>query len=104
MSSRQIEKIDSRGLLFSFEDPYLTNVYVIIDNEQVFVLDTSLGSEPLRYMQVYLYHSLSKLPPADGTIVVQNPRFPEFQFEIRRAKKGQFGFRGSGVRYAAKVR
>lgn len=45
----QVEKIGSRGLLFSFEDPYLTNVHVIIGNERVFMLDTSLGSEPMEF-------------------------------------------------------
>lgn len=56
-----------------------------------------------RYMQFDLYKSLGKLPPAGGTIVTKDPRFPEFDFEIRRARKGQFDYEGSGVRYKAKV-
>ncbi len=43
-----VGKIGTRGLLFAFNDPYLTNVYVIIGKERVFVLDTSLGPEPMR--------------------------------------------------------
>ncbi|MHA2067689.1 MAG: MBL fold metallo-hydrolase [Candidatus Thorarchaeota archaeon] len=34
-------------MLFSFKDPYLSNVYVVIGNERIFVLDTSLGSDPM---------------------------------------------------------
>jgi hypothetical protein len=56
-----------------------------------------------RYMQIELYNSLKKLPPAPGKIIVKDPRFPEFEFEIRRARKGQFDYEGSGVRYKAKV-
>ena len=56
-----------------------------------------------RYMQIDLYNSLGKLPPAGGTIVTKDLRFPEFDFEIRRAKKGQFDYGRSGVRYKAKV-
>ncbi|MFW9794941.1 MAG: MBL fold metallo-hydrolase, partial [Candidatus Thorarchaeota archaeon] len=43
----QIEKIGSRGLLFPFDDPFLTNVYVIIGTDRVYVLDTFLGSESM---------------------------------------------------------
>ncbi|MBY8998453.1 MAG: MBL fold metallo-hydrolase [Candidatus Thorarchaeota archaeon] len=42
------ERIGSRGLLFSFEDPYLTNVYIIFGKEHVFVLDTFLGNDSMK--------------------------------------------------------
>ncbi|MGY5864063.1 MAG: MBL fold metallo-hydrolase [Candidatus Thorarchaeota archaeon] len=64
----KVEKIGSRGLLFSFKDPYLTNVYVIIGKEQVFILDTSLGSEPMRFVK----ETLEKQDYEDRPIVIFN--------------------------------
>ncbi|MFW9835152.1 MAG: MBL fold metallo-hydrolase [Candidatus Thorarchaeota archaeon] len=43
----KVEKIGSRGLLFPFKDPFLTNVYVIFGNERVYVLDTFLGIDSM---------------------------------------------------------
>ena len=43
----RLTQVGTRGLLASFNDPYLTNVYIIHSNERVFVLDTSLGSNPM---------------------------------------------------------
>ncbi|MFW9894065.1 MAG: MBL fold metallo-hydrolase [Candidatus Thorarchaeota archaeon] len=43
----QIAKIGKRGLLFSFKDPFLTNVYVIVSRNWVFILDTFLGSQSM---------------------------------------------------------
>jgi len=43
----KFQKIGSRGLLFSFEDPFLTNVYVILGNKRVYVLDTFLGIDSM---------------------------------------------------------
>ncbi len=48
LSSMKFEKIGNRGLLFSFEDPYLTNVHVILGNDHVFVLDTFLGNDSMK--------------------------------------------------------
>ncbi|TET09539.1 MAG: hypothetical protein E3J86_07825 [Candidatus Thorarchaeota archaeon] len=56
-----------------------------------------------QYMRIDLYNSLQKLPPANQSIVTVDPRFPEFEFEIRRTKKGQFDYRQSGVRYRADI-
>ncbi|MHA1943339.1 MAG: MBL fold metallo-hydrolase [Candidatus Thorarchaeota archaeon] len=47
----KVEKISSRGLLFSFKDPFLTNVYVILGAERVFVLDTFLGSKSMEIVK-----------------------------------------------------
>ena len=47
----EVEKIKSRGLLFSFKDPFLTNVYVIIGEERVFVLDTFLGLDSMKVVK-----------------------------------------------------
>jgi cyclase len=40
-------KIGTRGILVSFDDPYYTNIYIIIGCEHVFVLDTFLGNDPM---------------------------------------------------------
>lgn len=47
----KLEKIGSRGLLFSFEDPYYTNVHVILGTKHVFVLDTFLGNDSMKLIQ-----------------------------------------------------
>jgi glyoxylase-like metal-dependent hydrolase (beta-lactamase superfamily II) len=47
MSEMQFQRIGRRGFLFPFKDPYLTNVYVVIGVERVYILDTSLGSDPM---------------------------------------------------------
>ena len=41
------QQISRRGLLFSFKDPFLTNVYVILGDEHVYVLDTFLGLDSM---------------------------------------------------------
>ena len=51
MSSMKAEKIGSRGFLFPFKDPFLTNVYVIIGAERVYVLDTFLGPESMEIVK-----------------------------------------------------
>ena len=40
-------QVGTRGILCSFDDPYFTNVYIILSSERVFVLDTFLGSRPM---------------------------------------------------------
>ena len=45
------EKIGSRGFLFSFKDPFLTNIYVIIGAERVFILDTFLGIDSMKVVK-----------------------------------------------------
>ena len=45
------QRIGSRGLLFSFKDPFLTNVYVIMGTERVYVLDTFLGTESMEIVK-----------------------------------------------------
>ena len=47
----KFEKVGSRGLLFSFEDPYYTNVHVILGNTNVFVLDTFLGNDSMKIVK-----------------------------------------------------
>ena len=45
MSSR---RISARGVLVWFDDPYRTNVYIILGDEHVFVLDTFLGNDSMK--------------------------------------------------------
>ena len=52
----QLQRIGKRGLLFSFNDPYFTNVYVIISDERIFILDTFLGSDPMNQIKDQLIH------------------------------------------------
>ncbi len=48
------EKVGARGFLFSFEEPYRTNVFVINSSRHVFVCDTCLGSEPMNLVKQHL--------------------------------------------------
>ncbi len=41
------QKVGSRGYLFTFEDPYQTNVYVINGDKHLFICDTFLGTESM---------------------------------------------------------
>ncbi|MFW9806905.1 MAG: MBL fold metallo-hydrolase [Candidatus Thorarchaeota archaeon] len=47
----KVETIGNRGLLFPFKDPFLTNVYVILGNERVYVLDTFLGIDSMVFVK-----------------------------------------------------
>jgi hypothetical protein len=55
------------------------------------------------YMEIDLYDRLEKLPPSDEKTIAKDSRFPEFDFEIRRSKKGKFDYYGSDVRYRGTV-
>jgi glyoxylase-like metal-dependent hydrolase (beta-lactamase superfamily II) len=44
----QYQGVGSRGHLFTFSQPYRTNVYVIDALKNIFVLDTFLGKKPMR--------------------------------------------------------
>ncbi|MFW9890026.1 MAG: hypothetical protein ACFFER_17725 [Candidatus Thorarchaeota archaeon] len=56
-----------------------------------------------QYMRNDLYLLLTKKPPSGGTAVIIDPRFPEFEFELRRAKAGSFDSKGSSVWYKGKA-
>lgn len=43
--------VGSRGHLFTFNQPYRTNVYVIDAPNHIFVIDTFLGNEPMRLVK-----------------------------------------------------
>ncbi|MFW9788245.1 MAG: MBL fold metallo-hydrolase [Candidatus Thorarchaeota archaeon] len=56
-------RIGSRGLLFAFQDPFLTNVYVIIGQERVYVIDTFLGMDSMKVVeQTLMDEGYSNLP------------------------------------------
>ncbi|TFG29141.1 MBL fold metallo-hydrolase [Candidatus Thorarchaeota archaeon] len=46
-----VQRIGSRGMVISFEEPYLTNIYLIVTDERLFVLDTFLGSSPMNQLR-----------------------------------------------------
>lgn len=50
----KVTKVGSRGLVFSFEDPYLINIYVIAGSEHLFICDTGFGSETVDEILSYL--------------------------------------------------
>ncbi len=46
-----LQKVGSRGYLFTFNSPYLTNVYVINAPKHIYVLDTFLGPTPMKLIK-----------------------------------------------------
>ncbi len=54
MSDLKNQKVGTRGVLFTFEEPYRTNVFVIDGEKRVFVCDTFLGSETAEKIKQYL--------------------------------------------------
>ncbi|MBY9001054.1 MAG: MBL fold metallo-hydrolase [Candidatus Heimdallarchaeota archaeon] len=54
MVEMKIQKVGTRGYLFSFDEPYLTNLYVINGNKHLFICDTFLGPDPMREIIKYL--------------------------------------------------
>ena len=59
----KIQKVASRGFLFTFDDPYKTNVYVINGNKHIFVCDTFLGPDPMEKVLTYLEKNGVKRKP-----------------------------------------
>jgi cyclase len=43
----EFQRIGSRGLLFTWMEPYHTNVYAIMGQKHVFIVDTFLGPNPM---------------------------------------------------------
>ncbi len=50
----KVTKVGLRGLVFSFEDPYLINIYAIIGDEHLFICDTGFGSDTVDEILSYL--------------------------------------------------
>jgi len=50
----KVTKVGTRGFVFSFDDPYLLNIYVIHGDEHIFICDTGLGSETMDEILAYL--------------------------------------------------
>lgn len=50
----KVQDVGTRGVLFTFDEPYKTNVFMIHGNDHVFLLDTFLGNEPMRKIRQYL--------------------------------------------------
>jgi cyclase len=49
----KIQEIGTRGVLFTFDQPYETNVFMIRGDTHVFLIDTFLGNEPMREVKQY---------------------------------------------------
>lgn len=47
-------RVGTRGIVFSFDDPYLVNIYVIDGDEHIFICDTGLGSDFINQILAYL--------------------------------------------------
>ena len=47
------QEIGARGVLFTFEEPYKTNVFMIKGDNNVFLLDTFLGNDPMKEVKHY---------------------------------------------------
>jgi len=45
------QRVGTRGYLFTFMDPYLTNIYVIDGSKHIFILDTFLGPTPMQMVK-----------------------------------------------------
>lgn len=56
-------KIGARGILFTFEDPYETNVFVICSENYSFICDTFLGSEAMDKVTLHLKENGSSSKP-----------------------------------------
>ncbi|MHA1219251.1 MAG: MBL fold metallo-hydrolase [Candidatus Heimdallarchaeaceae archaeon] len=50
----KVQKVGSRGYVFTFEDPYKLNIYVINGEEHIFICDTGFGSDSVNELLDYL--------------------------------------------------
>lgn len=50
----KVERVGSRGYLFTWDDPYTTNVYAINGDKHLFICDTFLGNEPMEEVLKHL--------------------------------------------------
>ena len=50
----KVQKVGSRGYVFTFEDPYKLNIYVINGEEYIFICDTGFGSDSVNEILDYL--------------------------------------------------
>ncbi len=50
----KVQKVGSRGYVFTFEDPYKLNIYVINGEEHIFICDTGFGSDSVNAILDYL--------------------------------------------------
>ncbi len=58
-----VQKVGSRGYVFTFEDPYKLNIYVIDGDKHTFICDTGFGSDSVNQILDYLKeHSIQSEP------------------------------------------
>ncbi|UJG43075.1 MAG: MBL fold metallo-hydrolase [Candidatus Heimdallarchaeum endolithica] len=58
----EIQQIGKRGILFTFFEPYKTNVFAIIGEKHTFICDTFLGPESMKSVIKYLKEQKKFLP------------------------------------------
>lgn len=56
------KKVGSRGTLFTFTDAFLTNVYVINGEKNVYIIDTYLGPDVMKSVNKYIAQNFGKKP------------------------------------------
>lgn len=59
----KVTKVGKRGYVFSFDDPFLLNIYVIEGEKNIFFCDTGLGSETVNDILCYLTEQGIKSKP-----------------------------------------
>jgi glyoxylase-like metal-dependent hydrolase (beta-lactamase superfamily II) len=47
-------RVSNRGAIFPFDNPFLTNVYIIDGRDQIIVCDTGLGSDPMSHVTKFI--------------------------------------------------
>ncbi|MEJ2249702.1 MAG: MBL fold metallo-hydrolase [Candidatus Lokiarchaeota archaeon] len=52
------KKVGERGFIFTFEDPYKTNVYIIDTEKYLFICDTFLGNRPMEEIMNFLRNEI----------------------------------------------
>jgi glyoxylase-like metal-dependent hydrolase (beta-lactamase superfamily II) len=50
----KVQEVGTRGFLFTFDDPYRTNVYAINGEKYLFICDTFLGPDPMKEVLKFL--------------------------------------------------
>ncbi len=52
-----VTRVGQRGLIFSFAEPFLTNVYVILGENRTYICDTFCGPDPMSDLMSWLHEN-----------------------------------------------
>ncbi len=104
MINLKVTKVGIRGFVFSFDDPYLLNIYVIEGDDHVFICDTGLGSETIEEIFTYLKDQRIRSKPyivfnshADYDHVWGNHMFKDSQIIAHELSPGIFKKEGEKI-------